>query len=78
MGLNALRQLQSETRKAKALWTRPRNEIGSDEYLAGKAGGGYIAENGATNVLCVNTIPGAANLEARNAAAGDGHGVGSA
>ena len=41
------------------------NYIGSDEYLAGKAGGEYIAKNGATNVICVNTIPGAANLEAR-------------
>ena len=41
------------------------NYIGSDEYLAGKAGGEYIAKNGATKVLCVNTIPGAANLEAR-------------
>jgi simple sugar transport system substrate-binding protein len=41
------------------------NYIGSDEYLAGKAGGEYFAENGATNVVCVNTVPGAANLEAR-------------
>ena len=41
------------------------NYIGSDEYLAGKAGGEYIAKNGATKVICVNTIPGAANLEAR-------------
>ena len=41
------------------------NFIGSDEYLAGKAGGEYFAKNGATNVICVNTVPGAANLEAR-------------
>ena len=41
------------------------NYIGSDEYLAGKAGGEYFAANGATNVVCVNTVPGAANLEAR-------------
>lgn len=41
------------------------NYIGSDEYLAGKAGGEYFAENGATKVICVNTVPGAANLEAR-------------
>jgi simple sugar transport system substrate-binding protein len=41
------------------------NYIGSDEYLAGKTGGEYFAEHGATNVICVNTVPGAANLEAR-------------
>lgn len=41
------------------------NYIGSDEYLAGRAGGEYLAENGATNAICVNTVPGAANLEAR-------------
>jgi simple sugar transport system substrate-binding protein len=41
------------------------NYIGSDEYLAGKAGGKYFAEHGATKVACVNTVPGAANLEAR-------------
>jgi simple sugar transport system substrate-binding protein len=38
---------------------------GSDELLAGKAGGQYFAEKGAKNVLCVNTLPGAANTEAR-------------
>ena len=27
--------------------------------------GEYFAENGATKVICVNTVPGAANLEAR-------------
>jgi simple sugar transport system substrate-binding protein len=41
------------------------NYVGSDEYLAGRAGGEYFAENGTTNVICVNTVPGAANLEAR-------------
>lgn len=41
------------------------NYVGSDEYVAGRAGGTYFAENGATNVICVNHIPGAANLEAR-------------
>lgn len=39
--------------------------IGSDEYLAGKAGGEFFGESGAKNVLCVNTLPGAANSEAR-------------
>lgn len=41
------------------------NYVGSDEYIAGKAGGEYFAANGATNIICVNTVPGAANLEAR-------------
>jgi simple sugar transport system substrate-binding protein len=41
------------------------NFIGSDEYLAGKAGGEYFAQHGAAKVICVNTVPGAANLEAR-------------
>ncbi|GAA4727931.1 sugar ABC transporter substrate-binding protein [Phytohabitans rumicis] len=38
---------------------------GSDELLAGKAGGEFFAQNGVKNVLCVNTLPGAANTEAR-------------
>ncbi|RDD97794.1 sugar ABC transporter substrate-binding protein [Paracoccus pantotrophus] len=41
------------------------NYVGSDEYVAGVAGGEYFVEHGSTNVLCVNTVPGAANLEAR-------------
>jgi simple sugar transport system substrate-binding protein len=41
------------------------NYIGSDEHLAGQAGGAYFAKHGATKVICVNTVPGAANLEAR-------------
>ncbi|SFJ77051.1 substrate-binding domain-containing protein [Bradyrhizobium sp. Gha] len=41
------------------------NYVGTDEYIAGKAGGEYFAKHGKKNVLCVNTIPGAANLEAR-------------
>jgi len=41
------------------------NYVGSDEYIAGVAGGEYFADHGQKNVLCVNTIPGAANLEAR-------------
>lgn len=41
------------------------NYIGSDEYLAGQAGGEYFATHEATKVICVNTVPGAANLEAR-------------
>ena len=41
------------------------NYIGTDDGLAGEAGGAYFAEHGAKNVICVNTVPGAANLEAR-------------
>jgi simple sugar transport system substrate-binding protein len=41
------------------------NYVGSDEYEAGVAGGEYFVENGQTNVICVNHIPGAANLEDR-------------
>ncbi len=41
------------------------NYVGSDEYLAGVAGGEYFAAQGKSKVICVNTIPGAANLEAR-------------
>lgn len=39
--------------------------IGSDDYEAGKAGGVKFAESGAKNILCVNTVPGSANQEAR-------------
>lgn len=41
------------------------NYIGSDEYLAGLAGGRYIGKAGARKVLCVNTLPGLTNTEAR-------------
>jgi len=41
------------------------NYIGSDDHEAGKAGGEYLGQQGAENVLCVNTLPGAANSEAR-------------
>lgn len=41
------------------------NYVGSDEYVAGKAGGTYMAKHGAKNIICVNTVPGAANQEAR-------------
>ena len=41
------------------------NYVGSDEYLAGVAGGEYFAKQDKKNVICVNTVPGAANLEAR-------------
>ncbi len=41
------------------------NYFGSDEYIAGVAGGEYLAEQGAMHVLCHIQIPGAINLEAR-------------
>lgn len=48
------------------------NYIGSDEYAAGKAGGEFLGKQGAKNVLCVNTVPGAANTEARCRGIADG------
>ena len=40
--------------------------------VAGKAGGQFFAGKGAKNVLCVNTLPGAANTEARCKGIADG------
>ncbi len=48
------------------------NYVGSDEYAAGVAGGQQFAKLGAKKVLCVNHIPGAANLEARCKGIADG------
>lgn len=39
------------------------NYVGAVDYLAGVAGGEWLSENGATNGLCVNSLPGAANIE---------------
>jgi simple sugar transport system substrate-binding protein len=39
--------------------------IGTDEYLSGKTGGETFTKNGGKNLVCVNTVPGAANTEAR-------------
>ncbi len=41
------------------------NYVGNEEYTAGYAGGEYFAKHGQKNVLCVNTLPGTANIEAR-------------
>jgi simple sugar transport system substrate-binding protein len=41
------------------------NYVGSDEYIAGTAGGAYFGTHGQKHVICVNTIPGAVNLESR-------------
>jgi simple sugar transport system substrate-binding protein len=48
------------------------NYYGSDEATAGKAGGEFFGEDGETNVLCVNTLPGASNTEARCQGIADG------
>jgi simple sugar transport system substrate-binding protein len=41
------------------------NYIGTEDYTAGVAAGQYLGEASAQRVICVNTVPGAANLEAR-------------
>lgn len=41
------------------------NYFGSDEFVAGVAGGEYMAKNGAKNIICHIQSPGAVNLEAR-------------
>jgi len=46
--------------------------VGSDEYIAGLGGGDYFGSHGAKNVLCVNTLPGATNTEARCKGIADG------
>ncbi|MEQ6901838.1 substrate-binding domain-containing protein [Nocardioides sp. YIM 152588] len=46
--------------------------FGTDEYEAGVAAGEYFAENGAKNVICVNTSPGSVNIEARCSGTEDG------
>jgi len=48
------------------------NYVGNEEYPAGLAGGAHFATHGAKNVLCVNTVPGAQNLEDRCKGISDG------
>ncbi|MFN8192519.1 MAG: sugar ABC transporter substrate-binding protein [Nocardioidaceae bacterium] len=48
------------------------NYVGSDEAVAGEAGGEFFGNNGNKNVICVNTLPGAANTEARCQGVADG------
>jgi simple sugar transport system substrate-binding protein len=54
------------------------NYVGSDEYLSGLKAGEYFAKNGQKNVLCVNTLPGTANIEARCKGVADGMAKGGA
>ena len=48
------------------------NYIGNEEYPAGLAGGEYFGSHGQKNVICVNTVPGAQNLEDRCRGISDG------
>ncbi len=48
------------------------NYVGNEEYPAGLAGGAYFGAHGAKNVICVNTVPGAQNLEDRCRGISDG------
>jgi simple sugar transport system substrate-binding protein len=48
------------------------NYIGSEEYAAGLGGGRFFGASGRTNVLCVNTLPGATNTEDRCRGIADG------
>src|SRR5215470_17746930 len=41
------------------------NYFGSDEYVAGVAGGEYLAKHGAKKIICHIQVPGAINLETR-------------
>lgn len=58
--------------KAAADKLGARNYIGTDENVAGQAAGEKFAKSGAKNVICVNTLPGSANLEARCKGVADG------
>ena len=39
------------------------NYVGAVDYKAGVAGGEYVGEHGAKNGVCINSLPGAANIE---------------
>jgi len=39
------------------------NYVGAVDYKAGVAGGAYLAKKGSKNGVCVNSLPGAANIE---------------
>jgi simple sugar transport system substrate-binding protein len=48
------------------------NYIGNEEYTAGVAAGAYFGSHAFKNVICVNTVPGAQNLEDRFRGVSDG------
>ncbi|NTJ67673.1 substrate-binding domain-containing protein [Agrobacterium rhizogenes] len=54
------------------------NYFGTDEAVAGNAGGAYLAKQGAKKILCVIQVPGAVNLETRCKGVGDGAKAGGA
>lgn len=48
------------------------NYVGAVDYKAGVAGGDYVGKAGAKNGVCINSLPGAANIEAYCKGFGDG------
>ena len=46
--------------------------IGSDDYVAGKQAGAYFVAQGKKHIVCINTLPGLANIEARCKGVADG------
>ena len=48
------------------------NYVGNEEYPAGLAAGEYFAAKGVKNIICINTVPGAGNLEDRCRGVADG------
>jgi simple sugar transport system substrate-binding protein len=48
------------------------NYVGTEDYATGLAAGEYFGTHGAKNVTCVNTVPGAQNLEDRCRGVADG------
>lgn len=48
------------------------NYVGSDDYKAGVAAGEYFADKGLKNLVCVDSLPGAANIEANCRGMADG------
>jgi simple sugar transport system substrate-binding protein len=48
------------------------NYVGNEEYPAGVGGGEYLGNHNIKNALCVNTLPGTTNIEARCKGIADG------
>ncbi len=48
------------------------NYVGNEEYTAGLAAGAYFGKHGVKSIICVNTVPGAQNLEDRCKGVADG------
>lgn len=48
------------------------NYVGSDDYKGGLGGGEYLAKAGSKSGVCINSLPGAANIEAYCKGYGDG------